>query len=140
MLRHLARAAAAARPRLPAPSAAWARAAASGSGFYGPRQRAIEARLTQVFAPTHLQVLNESHGRQEDESHFKVIVVSEAFDAKRLIARHRAVNDALLDEAGALPFHSLSIGAAKTPAEWAASAAVPASPQCAGGDGRGMAR
>ena len=48
-----------------------------------------------------------------------MVVVSEAFAAKRLIARHRAVNDALLDERGTLPFHSLSIGAAKTPDEWA---------------------
>ena len=106
--------------------------------FAGPRQRSIEERLTSVFSPTHLEVLNESHGKKEDESHFKVVVVSEAFAAKRLIARHRAVNDALLDERGTLPFHSLSIGAAKTPDEWAKANEVPASPKCAGGDGRGL--
>ena len=108
------------------------------SSFYGPRQRAIEERLTQVFSPVHLEVLNESHGRKQDESHFKVVIVSDAFEEQRLIKRHRAVNAALCDESGTLPFHSLSIGAAKTPAEWSASADVPASPKCAGGDGRGL--
>ena len=109
------------------------------STFSGPRQRGIEQRLTEVFAPTHLEVLNESHGRKEDESHFKVVVVSEVFeDYKALISRHRAVSKVLLDEEGRLPFHSLSIAAAKTPAEWEASADVAPSPKCAGGDGRGM--
>jgi len=108
------------------------------TAFVGPRQTAIENRLTSVFAPAHLEVLNESHGRKEDESHFKVIVVSEQFEGKRLLARHRAVNEALLDESGALPFHSLSVGAAKTPAEWGMSSDVPPSPKCRGGDGSGM--
>ena len=73
-------------------------------------------------------------------SHFKVVVVSEAFADKRLIARHRLINAALLDEDGSLGFHSLSIGAAKTPAEWGVSVEVPASPQCMGGDGSGLKR
>jgi stress-induced morphogen len=30
------------------------------------------------------KVLNESHGKQEDESHFKAIIVSEAFAGKVL--------------------------------------------------------
>ena len=108
------------------------------STFAGPRQASIEARLHELFVPTHLEVLNESHGRKEDESHFKVIVVSESFAGKKLLERHRLVNSALLDESGALPFHSLSIGAAKTPDEWAVKNTVPESPKCAGGDGRGM--
>lgn len=106
--------------------------------FVGPRQRTIEAVLTQSFAPTHLEVINESHGRKEDESHFKVVVISESFAGQRLLNRHRLVNEALLDENGSLPFHSLSIGAAKTPEEWSAKSTVPPSPKCAGGDGRGM--
>ena len=112
----------------------------STASFAGPRQRHIEEVLTRAFAPTHLQVLNESHGRKEDESHFKVVIVSDSFEGSRLIARHRAVKNALLDDAGVLPFHSLSIGAARTPAEWGTSAEVPPSPQCAGGDGRGVLR
>ena len=108
------------------------------ASFVGPRQVAIEQRLRDVFAPAHLEVINESHGRKQDESHFKVVVVSEQFAEKKLLERHRAVNTALLDESGALPFHSLSVGAAKTPAEWEKSGGVvSASPKCAGGDGRG---
>ena len=116
------------------------RAMASATNFNGPRQRSIEERLTSVFQPTHLEVLNESHGRKQDESHFKVVVVSKAFESLRTLARHRLVNEALQDENGAIPFHSLSVGAARTPDEWGTSDAVPPSPKCAGGDGRGMSR
>ena len=108
------------------------------AAFAGPRQHAIEQRLQSVFEPTYLEVINESHGRKEDESHFKVVVVSERFAGQRLLARHRAVNAALCDPQGVLPFHSLSVATAKTPQEWQDSNAVPASPKCAGGDGRGM--
>ncbi len=35
--------------------------------------RQVEAALSAAFSPlVHLEVINESHGRQEDESHFKV--------------------------------------------------------------------
>jgi stress-induced morphogen len=110
------------------------------AAFSGPRQAAVELRLREVFAPSHLEVVNESHGRVEDESHFKVVIVSELFSDQRLLARHRAVNAALCDDSGALPFHSLSVAAAKTPAEWSSDTAVPQSPRCAGGDGRGTQR
>ena len=73
-------------------------------------------------------------------SHFKVVVVSEAFADKRLVARHRLINGVLMDESGTLPFHSLSIAAAKTPAEWGVDTEVPASPTCMGGDGSGLLR
>ena len=106
----------------------------------GPRQAMIEQRLTQALVPEHLEVLNTSHGRKEDESHFKVVVVSSAFEGKRLIGRHRAINQAVAESDGSLGFHSLEIGAAKTPAEWAENDSVPASPKCAGGDGSGMLR
>lgn len=108
--------------------------------FSGPRQAVIEERLASAFAPLHVVVENTSHGRKEDESHFKVVVVSEAFEGKRLVGRHRAVNAAVCEPDGSLGFHSLEIGAAKTPAEWELDSAVPPSPKCAGGDGRGMSR
>ena len=55
-------------PRLPMRSAvAPGRHALSMSAFVGPRQQEIEAKLTAAFSPLHLQVDNESHGRQEDE-------------------------------------------------------------------------
>ncbi|KAK7254056.1 hypothetical protein SO694_00008046 [Aureococcus anophagefferens] len=103
----------------------------------GPRQLRIEQALAATFSPTVLEVLNESHGRHEDESHFKVIVVSDQFEGvKPLIKRHRMVTAAITkDTGGALDFHSLSVGAAKTPEEWAKADGVAASPKCAGGDG-----
>jgi stress-induced morphogen len=112
--------------------------------FRGPMQAFVEKSVAEEFAPvTHLEVINESHGRLEDESHFKVVVVSEAFEGKRPLQRHRAVNAAIVDRSpsqdGALPFHSLTI-VAKTPTQWKESRAVPDSPQCAGGDGSGLLR
>mmetsp|Transcript_1029 Transcript_1029/g.3514 ORF Transcript_1029/g.3514 Transcript_1029/m.3514 type:complete len:114 (-) Transcript_1029:495-836(-) len=105
------------------------------STFEGPRKKMIEATLTSALAPTHLEVVNESHGRVEDESHFFACVVSDKFAAKKLLERHRMVSGALTQDDGNLPFHSLRI-TAKTPDEWAKSHAVPAAPKCAGGDGR----
>lgn len=107
-------------------------AALAMSTFSGPRQQWIEGRLRAELAPIKLSIINESHGAQEDESHFLVVIVSEAFEGKKHLQRHRMVNAALTDN-GALPFHSLRI-TAKTPTE---SVDVPPAPKCAGGDGRG---
>ena len=64
----------------------------------------------------------------------------QAFDGvKPLIKRHRLVTAAITAETdGKLDFHSLSVAAAKTPAEW--DGVVAPSPKCAGGDGRGAQR
>lgn len=117
-----------------------AAAARSTIAFCGPRQNLVEERLRETFAPTFLDVQNTSHGRKEDESHFKVVVVSETFEGQRLVGRHRAVNAAVSESDGTLGFHSLEIAAAKTPTEWESDSTVRASPKCAGGDGRGMSR
>jgi BolA protein len=109
--------------------------------FIGPRQIWIEETLAEKLAPvSHLEVLNESHGVASDESHFKVVVVSDAFEGYKLIARHRMVNAALLQADGSLGFHSLSVGAAKTEAEWGDDVMVPPSPKCASGEGAADAR
>ena len=47
------------------------------------------------------------------ETHFKVVVVSEAFDGEPLIDRHRKVNAALAEEL-AQGLHALSIGTPRT--------------------------
>ena len=58
---------------------------------------------------------------------------------KPLIKRHRLVTAAITaDTDGKLDFHSLSVAAAKTPAEW--DGVVAPSPKCAGGDDRGTQR
>eukprot|EP00534_Pseudo-nitzschia_fraudulenta_P003650 CAMPEP_0201123932 /NCGR_PEP_ID=MMETSP0850-20130426/9328_1 /ASSEMBLY_ACC=CAM_ASM_000622 /TAXON_ID=183588 /ORGANISM="Pseudo-nitzschia fraudulenta, Strain WWA7" /LENGTH=164 /DNA_ID=CAMNT_0047391053 /DNA_START=133 /DNA_END=627 /DNA_ORIENTATION=+ len=108
------------------------------SAAAGPRQTTIEERLNDAFEPVFLDVQNTSHGQKSDESHFKVVVVSERFEGTRLVGRHRAINKAVSESDGSLGFHSLEIGAAKTPEEWNKNSNVAPSPKCQGGDGRGM--
>ncbi len=98
-------------------------------------QATIEQKLTASLAPAHLEVTNESHMHSVpagSESHFKIIVVTDAFDDQRLIQRHQAVNAVLADELAG-PLHALSMETL-TPAEWQArGGATFASPDCMGG-------
>jgi stress-induced morphogen len=103
----------------------------ASSNFVGPVQEMVEETLQKEFSPTYLQVINESHGQLQDESHFKVIIVSDAFQDKRLVQRHRLINASLMKD-GQLPFHALTI-TAKTTNEWDADSSVPESPACMGG-------
>lgn len=101
-------------------------------------QEQIEHKLQDAFAPSHLEVDNESHMHhvpEGSESHFRVVVVSEAFEGEKRVARQRAVNKVLADElAGGV--HALAMHA-MTPAEWAGQDDNSlASPRCAGGFGR----
>ena len=43
------------------------------SAFLGPRQVDITDKLTKAFSPLHMEVLNESHGRKEDECALQVL-------------------------------------------------------------------
>jgi stress-induced morphogen len=98
-------------------------------------QAFIRSALTTRFEPVHLEVLNESHGGQHLESHFKVVIATNEFHGKPLLQQHRLVKAALTDGNGNLPFHSLSV-VPFTAEKWLASRqSVPASPKCAGGDG-----
>lgn len=94
----------------------------------------IEEKLSSRLAPAHLEVVNESHQHnvpEGSESHFKVVVVSEAFSGKTLVSRHRMVyellSEELEDHVHALALHTYS------PADWQAAVAPAASPQCLGG-------
>ncbi|MBY5990594.1 BolA family protein [Ferrimonas balearica] len=92
----------------------------------------IETKVRDAFAPSHLEVLNESHMHRgpAEESHFKLVLVSEAFEGQRLLARHRAVNAVLAEElAGSL--HALALHT-YTPAEWAEQQSAPRTPSCLG--------
>jgi stress-induced morphogen len=104
-----------------------------------PIQDAIHDRLIQAFAPSVLEVINESGNHSVpagSETHFKVVVVSEAFAGQSLVARHRAVNQALAQQlAGGV--HALSIQAL-TAAQWSErGGVVPESPPCLGGSKAG---
>lgn len=66
------------------------------------------------------------------DSHFKVIVVSEEFAGKRLLQRHREINEILKDEL-ANHIHALAIHT-YTPDEFAEhNGEAPDSPNCMGG-------
>jgi BolA protein len=100
------------------------------------RKNRIEQTLQGALGPMHMEIVDESHMHSVPdgaESHFKVLVVSEAFQDERLVARHRRVNTLLADELHA-GLHALSIHA-WTPQEWfdKGGGAAPASPQCLGG-------
>lgn len=101
----------------------------------GPVQSSIEDALLDAFEPWHLDVINESHMHSVppgSESHFKVVVVSDAFDSARTLQRHRAINATLKPQLDA-GLHALSI-VALTKAQWTErGGVVPASPLCRGG-------
>lgn len=94
----------------------------------------IESRL-QSLQPQFLEVLNESHRHNVpvgSESHFKVTIVSAAFDDKPLVARHRLVNATLTNEI-IRSIHALALHTF-TPAEWQErNDATRTSPPCLGG-------
>jgi BolA protein len=65
----------------------------------------IKTKLNAAFAPSGLEVVNESHRHAghasspgTGESHFRVRIVAEAFAGKSRLARHRMVNGALAEE------------------------------------------
>ena len=83
----------------------------------GPLAREIETLLEAAFAPRRLHVINDSekhHGHSGDdgsgESHFTVIIESEAFAAKNRLERQRMVNRALGDIPGQR-VHALAVRA-----------------------------
>ena len=80
------------------------------------RVAAIEARLTEVFSPLKLLVKDQSHlhvghdGAKEGGGHFQVKIVSDAFQGRRLIERHRMIFSAL-DSMMKSDIHALRIQA-----------------------------
>ncbi|MFH7809401.1 MULTISPECIES: BolA family protein [unclassified Acinetobacter] len=93
-------------------------------------QQLIE-RLQQ-FSPSHLEVVNESSGHggyfPGKESHFKVIVVSEAFAGLRLVQRHQKIYAVAGDLLSPGKIHALAIHAF-LPEEWEGQDT--SSPNCA---------
>ena len=77
----------------------------------------ITDKLNEAFRPESLDVIDESHlheghagHRPGGETHFRVYIVSPAFEGKSRIERHRMINAALTAElAGSV--HALAIHA-----------------------------
>ncbi len=75
----------------------------------------IKEKLTEALRPVRLDVINESEmhaGHRGSpgtgESHFRVLVVADAFAGKSRVERHRMVNEALKDEIGGR-IHALAL-------------------------------
>jgi BolA protein len=77
----------------------------------------MRQKLMIFLQPSRLDVVNESHlhaGHRSSpgtgESHFRLLIVSEAFSGKSRVERHRMVNDLLSDELRS-GLHALAIKA-----------------------------
>ncbi|ESQ31411.1 hypothetical protein EUTSA_v10005190mg [Eutrema salsugineum] len=79
----------------------------------GVTKEQVEASLTSKLNPVHLEVIDTSGGCGAS---FAVEIVSEEFEGKRLLERHRIVNAALEEEMKEI--HALSIKKAQTPQQW----------------------
>ncbi|BFZ03147.1 hypothetical protein BsWGS_06185 [Bradybaena similaris] len=121
---------------LPGLSVLRVKSTSSAMGDEKPVENAIYKQLSEALKPEHLEVINESYMHnvpKGTESHFKVVVVSSAFENVKRIDKHKLVHKALqelLDSS----IHALSI-VAKTPQEWETSKDVGQSPACRGGAG-----
>jgi len=99
-----------------------------------PVETEIRKQLAETFQPVHLEVINESHQHNVppgSESHFKVVLVSEAFAGKRQVQRHQAVYGALAEQLKG-PVHALALHT-YSPKEWSERQSAPQSPACLGG-------
>ena len=76
---------------------------------------ALERKITEALSPEILEIVDESHlhaghagARPGGDSHFKVLIVSDAFDGKSRVDRQRLINGLLADEFAA-GLHALSL-------------------------------
>ena len=85
------------------------------------RVETIRTRLVAALAPDALEIEDESHrhaghaGARDGRGHFRVRIVSAAFEGRNAIARHRAIYAALGDLMQT-DIHALAIDA-RTPEE-----------------------
>jgi BolA family transcriptional regulator, general stress-responsive regulator len=82
----------------------------------------IRSKLEAALSPMRLDIQDDSAkhsghsgAREGGESHFSVLIVSDAFEGLSRVARQRRINTILADELAG-PVHALSIQA-RTPAE-----------------------
>ena len=77
----------------------------------------ISKKLHEAFVPESLDVIDESHQHEGHaghkpggETHFRVNIVSDGFEGKSRIERHRMINAALAAELAG-PVHALALKA-----------------------------
>jgi BolA protein len=76
---------------------------------------AIRRKITEALSPIHLEIVDESHrhrghagARPEGETHFRVEIVSAAFEGRSRLARQRMVHEILAEELSGR-VHALSL-------------------------------
>jgi BolA protein len=82
----------------------------------GAMAMTIDNKLRERFAPSRLAIEDESHKhqghvghREGGETHFRVEIVSAAFEGQSRVARQRLVYDALKDELAPGGVHALAL-------------------------------
>ncbi|MGO2356047.1 MAG: BolA family protein [Marinomonas foliarum] len=98
-------------------------------------QNQINTRINENLDVQHMTLENESHMHnvpEGSESHFKLVLVSDAFEGKRLVQRHQLVYATLKEEMSMI--HALAMHLYSTK-EWRErNALAPSSPKCHGGE------
>ncbi|MFT5887625.1 MAG: BolA protein [Zhongshania sp.] len=101
-------------------------------------QDTIHSKIQSALQPSHLEVTNESYMHSvppNSETHFKLVIVAEAFSTQRKVARQQKVYQLLAEELAG-PVHALAMHT-YSPDEWQQrAAAAPVSPDCLGGSKR----
>lgn len=96
-------------------------------------QQQINDCLQQALQPDYLDVQNESHMHSSGKganSHFRIVIVAQAFEGVRAIARHQRIYQIL--NQGYNGIHALAIHA-YTKEEWLQKKQLaPVSPNCLG--------
>lgn len=95
----------------------------------------LRERLLDRFKPQHMELDNESHQHSvpaNAETHFRLVLVSDAFEGQRPVARHQQVYGEVPDLLQG-PVHAMAMHLF-TPQEWQDRAEqAAASPDCLGG-------
>ena len=98
-------------------------------------QEQLRERIEQAFTPDWLELDNESHMHSvpaNSETHFRLVMSSQAFEGMRAVARHQSVYKELADLLAG-PIHALAMHL-YDPKEWQEKTReAPASPDCLGG-------
>ncbi|CAK65827.1 unnamed protein product (macronuclear) [Paramecium tetraurelia] len=92
-------------------------------------------KLTSDFTPQHLSIINESNLHsvpKGSETHFKITIVSNEFENKSHIQRHRSIYQSIDNLKNDYKIHAIQI-TAKTSNEWQQSTEVNPTPSCRGG-------
>ncbi|MBJ7538221.1 BolA/IbaG family iron-sulfur metabolism protein [Marinomonas transparens] len=98
-------------------------------------QQQIDHRLKNAIDVFHMTLDNESYMHnvpEGSESHFKLVLVSDVFEGKRLVQRHQFVYQVLAEEMAKIHALAMHLYSKK---EWLSREELaPSSPNCHGGE------